>query len=606
MKPAPRRWVVPDLPPLPGYPALLGSVFASRGVDAAGAATLLDRRPAYHDPFGLHGMHAAVDAIAASVGAGERIGIYGDYDADGVTACAMLTRAFRAAGVDVVPYIPNRMTEGYGLHSAALAELAERGVGCVITVDCGTSSVDVAAGRPAGMKLVITDHHLPLAPDGTPPQLAPADALINPKQPADSYAFDGLAGAGVAWKLVCALEQAGVLRPGASTAALGLAALGTVADMMPLSGENRLLVRDGLPRLRDLAGLRALCSIAGVVAEPRATDIAFGLGPRINAAGRMEDARLALELCLCDDEDAAAGLALRLDVTNRERQAAVARVMAEAEARVAELPDDAPAIVLGDVAWPMGVVGLAAGRLAERYARPTFVVCLDPDEAKGSARTVPPVHIVTALDGAAHTLRRYGGHRAAAGFSLDADRFEDFAAAISASVAAQQQGVVRERLFTVDAAIAPADCTEASCDLLDQLEPYGMGNPAPTLAMLDARILSSRSFGSDSQHLGVWLAAAEPPPGEEGYGPVVEAIAFFKPGVVAHLTPQRRVDVLVSLERDEWQGESRIRARLRDIRPAQSTAVPPLEVRGVAVPPLGDPAPAAAGTGVDSPLLPLG
>ena len=578
MKPAPRRWVVPEPVPLAGHPPLLGSILASRGFDARGAAALLDRSPAYHAPLGLRGMREAVTVIAASVRAGERIGIYGDYDADGVTACAMLTRAFRAAGVDVVPYIPNRATEGYGLHSAALAELGATGVGCVITVDCGTSSVDVAAGRPAGMKLVVTDHHLPLAPDGTPPRLAPADALINPKQPGDTYAFDGLAGAGVAWKLVCALEEAGVVRGGASDSALGLAALGTVADMMPLTGENRLIVRDGLPRLRDLAGVRALCSVAGIGGDLRAVDIGFGLGPRINAAGRMEDAKLALELCLSDDEAAALTLAAQLDAVNRDRQAAVARVMAEAEERVAALPDDAPAIVLGDAAWPMGVVGLAAGRLAERYARPTFVVCLDPAEAKGSARTVPPVHIVTALDGAAHALRRYGGHRAAAGFSLDAARFDEFADAICESVAAQQAGVTRERLFAVDAAVTPADCTADSCDLLDRLEPCGMGNPAPTLALLDVRVLASRAFGAESQHLGVWLGAADPPPGE-GFGPVVEAVAFFKPGVVAHLRPQRRVDALISLERDEWQGETRVRARLRDIRPARAAAV--VEVRGV-------------------------
>ncbi|MHB8718567.1 MAG: single-stranded-DNA-specific exonuclease RecJ [Candidatus Dormibacteria bacterium] len=580
MKPAPRRWVVPELPPLAGHPPLLGRILAARGFDAAAAAALLQPAPAYHPPLGLRGMGEAVAVIAASVRAGERIGVYGDYDADGVTACAMLTRAFRAADVDVVPYIPNRATEGYGLHSAALAELAGAGVGCVITVDCGTSSVDVAAGRPAGMKLVVTDHHLPLAPDGSPPQLAPADALINPKQPGDTYAFDGLAGAGVAWKLVCALEDAGVLRSGASAAALGLAALGTVADMMPLSGENRLIVRDGLARLRDLAGVRALCSVAGIDSELRAADVGFGLGPRINAAGRMEDAKLALQLCLCDDDAAALPLATQLDAVNRNRQAAVARVMAEAEERVAALPDEAPAIVLGDPAWPMGVVGLAAGRIAERYARPTFVVCLDPAEAKGSARSVPPVHIVTALDGAAPTLRRYGGHRAAAGFSLDAARFDEFAEAVSASVAAQQQGIARERLLPVDAAITPADCTPASCDLLDMMEPCGIGNASPTLALLDVRVLASRAFGSESQHLSVWLGGVDPTPGA-GTGAAIEAVAFFKPGVAARLTPQRRVDALVSLERDHWQGATRVRARLRDIRPARATPV--LEVRGTPV-----------------------
>ena len=579
MKPAPRRWALPEWPPLDGHPVLLGSILAARGLDATAAAALLDGGATFHDPAGLRGMDAAVAVIAAAMAAGRRIAVYGDYDADGVTACAMLTRALRSAHADVLPYIPNRMNEGYGLHAAALTELAEQEVGCVITVDCGTSSVAVAAGRPAGMRLVITDHHLPLAPDGTPPQLAPADALVNPKQPGCGYPFDALAGAGVAWKLLVALEAAAVVPAGSADAAIGLAALGTVADMMPLRGENRLLVRRGLPRLRDLAGIRALARVAGLPPILRAADIGFGIAPRINAAGRMEDARLALELCLCDDDDEADGLARRLDATNRERQALVARVMAEAEARVAEIPDDAPAIVLGSPDWPMGVVGLVAGRLTERYARPSFIVCLDEDEAKGSARTIPAVHVVTALDGAAHTLLRYGGHRVAAGFSLEASRFADFAEAISAAVAAQLGDHPRQRVFAIDGIITPADCTTASCELLEMLEPCGQGNPSPTLVMRDCVILSARTFGATRQHVSVWLGAADHD--GEGLGPVVEAIAFFKPDLLAHLRPQRRVDVCIALERDEWQGEVRVRARLRDIRPAAApTAEALVEVTG--------------------------
>ncbi|MDQ2961426.1 MAG: single-stranded-DNA-specific exonuclease RecJ, partial [Candidatus Dormibacteraeota bacterium] len=526
----------------------------------------LDRGAAFHDPLGLLGMDAAVAVVATTVTGGERIAVYGDYDADGVTACAMLTRALRAAGADVLPYIPHRMNEGYGLHSAALAELGDQGVGCVITVDCGTSSVEAARNRPAGMRLVVTDHHLPLAPDGTAPRLAPADALVNPKQPGCAYAFDGLAGAGVAWKLLVALEAAGIVPAGSADGALGLAALGTVADMMPLRGENRLLVERGLPRLRELAGIRALCRVAGLPVTLRAADIGFGIAPRINAAGRMEDARLALELCLCDDDEQADALARRLDATNRERQAVVARVMAEAEVRVRDIPENAPAIVLGSADWPMGVVGLVAGRLTERYARPSFIVCLNEDEAKGSARTIPEVHVVKALDGAADTLRRYGGHRMAAGFSLDAARFDEFAAAISASVAEQLGDLPRRRVVAIDGIIAAADCTTDTCELLETLEPCGQGNPSPTLAMLDCRILASRAFGADRQHVSVWLGAVEPD--GEGFGTVVEAIAFFKPGLLPHLRPQRRVDVCIALERDEWQGEVRVRARLRDIRPA--------------------------------------
>ena len=592
MKPAPRRWQVSASPPLPGFPPLLGRVLAARGHDAASAAALISGGAGFHDPAGLRGMGAAVGVIGEAMAGRRRIAVYGDYDADGVTACAMLSRALGAAGVDVVPYIPNRMNEGYGLHGAALAELHEQGVGCVITVDCGTSSVDVAANRPPGMSLVVTDHHLPLAPDGAPPALAPADALINPKQPGCAYPFDGLAGAGVAWKLLTALEGAALVPSGSADGALGLAALGTVADMMPLRDENRLIVQRGLPRLRELTGIRALCQAAGLPAELRASDLGFGIGPRINAAGRMEDARLALELCLCDDEERSFSLAARLDAQNRDRQQAVAVAMVEAERMVAELPEDAPAIVLGSPDWPMGIVGLVAGRLSERYARPSFIVCLDPGEAKGSARSISGVHIVEALDAAAATLIRYGGHRVAAGFSLEAARFDDFARAISGAVAAQLGGAPRQRVVAIDGEITTADCTPATCDLLDSLEPCGMGNAAPVLALRDCEVLSTSGFGRDSQHVRVAL--------RDGSG-IVEAIAFFKPHLAGHLPRGRRVDVCVALERDEWQGQVRVRARLRDIRPARPAGV--VEVAGLPVAPLAASrfTPATAGGSVGPP-----
>jgi single-stranded-DNA-specific exonuclease len=569
MKPAPRRWQVCVSEPLPGHSPLLGQVLAARGHDQASAALLLDTGAGFHDPLGLHGMAAAVSVLGEAIRARQRIAIYGDYDADGVTACALLSRALREAGVDVIAYIPNRMNEGYGLHGAALAELHEQGVACVVTVDCGTSSVEVAANRPPGMRLVITDHHLPLAPHGTPPALAAADALINPKQPGCDYAFDGLAGAGVAWKLLCALEGAGLVPAGSADAGIGLAALGTVADMMPLRGENRLIVQRGLPRLRELPGILALCTTAGVGTDLRAADVGFAIGPRINAAGRMEDARLALDLCLCDDDEVAADLAGRLDAQNRARQRAVAVAMVEAEQMVAQLPEDAPAIVLGDPGWPMGIVGLIAGRLTERYARPSFVVCLDPAEAKGSARSIPGVHIVEALDGAASTLYRYGGHRVAAGFSLDAARFDEFASAVSAAVARQLGDAARERVVAIDGEITTAECNPDTCDLLDGLEPYGIGNAAPVLAMRDCTVLSTSTFGAESQHVRVVLS--------DGAG-LVEAIAFFKPDLPAHLPRGRRVDVCIALERDEWQGQVRVRARLRDIRPARPGAA--IEVVG--------------------------
>ncbi len=562
VKPAPRRWEINDAAPIPGQPATLGRVLAGRGLDADRAGDFLGGGMALLDPFGLEGMADAVVTLGVAVGEGRRIAIYGDYDADGVTACALLTRALRAAGADVLPYIPNRMTEGYGLHAAALEELAAQGVRCVVTVDCGTSSVEVAAQRPPGMALVVTDHHLPLAPDGGPARLAPADALVNPKQPGCSYGFDGLAGAGVAWKLLCALESEGIVPGGQAEAFLGLAALGTIADMMPLQGENRTIVRRGLGGMLELAGLRALAQAAAVAPPLAASDIAFGLAPRINAAGRMEDAKLALDLCLSDDPEECRGLARRLDGQNRSRQAAVAAALAQAEERVADIPEDAPAIVIGDPGWPMGIVGLVAGRLMERYAVPAFVVCLDPQEAKGSGRSVPGTHIVHVLDHARPTLLRYGGHAAAAGFSLRVEEFERFRELVIEACAEQAGERPRERVFHVDGAIRCAEATLELCHQLEAVEPCGIGNPTPLLAIRGGEVVSTQTFGSEGQHVKVVL--------RDGGPGLLEAIAFGKPGLAEHLPRGRRIDVCFALEQDSWQGQLRVRARLRDLRPARA------------------------------------
>jgi single-stranded-DNA-specific exonuclease len=316
--------------------------------------------------------------------------------------------------------------------------------------------------------------------------------------------------------------------------------------------------------MTELAGLRALCEVAGISPPPRGTDIAFAVGPRINAAGRMEDARLALELCLCDDPDEAMRLAIDLDTQNRLRQQAVTIALAHAEEQVADIDEDAAAIVLGDPGWPMGIVGLVAGRLAERYARPAFIACLDPAEAKGSARSAGGVHIVKALDGAATSLLRYGGHAAAAGFSLEASRFDEFRELITASVGEQNAEVERVRDFTIDCEISGIDVTPELCQVLDQLEPSGQGNPAPLLAVCGARVLGTSTFGSESQHIRVTLAT--------GSG-IVEAIAFNKPNLADHLPRGRIVDACFGLEVDSFQGFQRVRARLRDLRPARAISL---------------------------------
>jgi single-stranded-DNA-specific exonuclease len=552
---------MPDTEPLEGFGGVVGQMLARRG-HTPQSAELFFAGDTLLSPWDLLGMEAAVKAVIDTVAENKPIAIYGDYDTDGVSACALLTRALRSGGIDVRRYIPNREVDGYGLHLRALRELHAAGVGCVITVDCGTTSVEAAAGRPQDLRLVITDHHLPAVHDGKI-EMAPADALVNPKQPGCTYGFDGLAGAGVAFKLVQALEERGVLPAGTSETVIGLAALGTVADMMPLLGENRAIVKRGLQTMAAIPGIAALCEVASAQMPVRASDVAFGLAPRINAAGRMDDAVLALELCLTDDAGEARRLAAELDATNKQRQAAVAQAVREAEAKVAELPQDVSAIVLGDPSWPAGIVGLVAGRIAERYARPTFAVALGPEEARGSGRTAGGVHLVEALETVAETMLRFGGHAAAAGFTIESDRFDEFAAAVNRAVAAQSAGAAPERIFSVDALVTCADLRPALVQELQRLEPCGQANPGAVLMVEQVTVLSAQTFGAGGVHLRLTIG--------DGTG-VAEAIGFFKGHAADHLPRGRVIDICGAIDCDRWQGQERIRIHLRDIRPARSEA----------------------------------
>jgi len=558
MKPAPRRWAISDARQLEGFSPVVGQVLANRGHTPESAALFLDDETLL-SPWDLLGMSEAVEAIADTVKEGKPVAIYGDYDTDGVSACALLTRALQSGGIAVRRYIPNRQRDGYGVHLHALQELHAAGVGCVVTVDCGTTSVEAAAGRPKGLRLVVTDHHLPAARDGKV-EMASADALVNPKQPGCTYAFDGLAGAGVAFKLVQALEERGILPGGAADMAVGLAALGTVADMMPLVGENRAIVKRGLSSMSKVCGVAALCEVASAQMPPRTSDVAFGLAPRINAAGRMDDAILALELCLTDDTDEAKRLASELDATNKQRQAAVAQAVREAETKVAELPEEASAIVVGDPSWPPGIVGLVAGRIAERYARPTFAVALEPDQARGSGRSASGVHLVEALEEVAGTMLRFGGHAAAAGFTIETARFDEFATAVNDAVAAQLNGSSPERVFNIDGVVTCADLRPALAQELQLLEPCGQANPGPVLMVKGVKVLSAATFGADNVHLRLTLS--------DDHG-ITEGIAFFKGHAAGHLPRGRVIDVCGGIDSDQWQGQERVRLHLRDIRPAQ-------------------------------------
>ncbi len=504
------------------------------------------------DPFLLKDMATACELIKQAVRRGERIAVYGDYDADGVTACVALARGLTAAGADVLTYIPNRFTEGYGLNGEALRDLYGRGARLVIACDCGTNSVAVAGDRPAGLKLIVTDHH------EVGEQRPPVDALINPKQPDCPYPFDGLAACGVAYKLLVALERVafpGRLDPGAS---LDLIALGTVADVVPLLGENRALVRAGLQQLTRTPspGCAALLKIAGITPPVTAEHLAFQLGPRINAAGRMEDAVLALDLLMAGSEEAATALAERVHQQNAERQQLTAAIVREARARVIELADTEAAIVLGAPHWPLGVLGLAASKLVEEFYRPAFIFNLD-EECRGSARSIEGFHLVECLRHCAPMLTRYGGHAMAAGLTVRRDRFADLAECLNAYAAARLDGDAFCRPIVVEAVAALADLKPSLHQEIQTLAPFGVGNREPLLVSRDVEVLRGETFGSDGRHLRVQLRDRTAS---------AEAIAFDKAPALDHLPSGRRVDIIYTLQCERWDGLDRIRLQLRDLR----------------------------------------
>lgn len=561
-----RNWILPEplraQPGLEAFSSVFRQILHGRGVTrqsqlAPWLETDLERAP---DPFLLKDMAVACDLIAEAVREGQRIAVYGDYDADGVTATVTLARGLRSLGADVITYIPNRFTEGYGLNLDALNELHARGARLVITCDCGTNAVDVAAGRPQGMRLIITDHH------EVGSHRPPVDALINPKQPDCGYPFDGLAACGVAYKLLVALERRvfpGKLDPAAS---LDAVALGTVADVVPLHAENRAIVRAGLRRLSQspTPGTAALLAVANIKAPVTAEHLAFQLGPRINAAGRMEDAMLALELLMADDRERADPLAQRLQDQNAQRQQLTADIVREARVEVAALDNSAAVIVMGARHWPLGVLGLAASKLVEEFYRPTFVFNTDGDEWRGSARSIDGFHLVDCLRECAGLLQRFGGHAMAAGLTVMRDRFADMKASLEAYTASKLDGGAFCKPIAIEATACLADLKPSLHNEIQLLAPFGVGNREPLLLSRDVEVLRAETFGADRRHLRVQLRDRTA---------TAEAIAFDKGGTASHLPGGRRVDLVYALDCDRWDGFERIRLHLRDLRPAVQPAL---------------------------------
>ncbi|MEK3683235.1 single-stranded-DNA-specific exonuclease RecJ [Paenibacillus sp. FSL R10-2736] len=535
---------------------LLSSLLVQRGMDTADKALVFMDGGAEdsHDPFLLKGMAEAVPRIRKALQDEEHILVYGDYDADGVSSTALMIFLLRHLGASFDIYIPHRSNEGYGLHNHALDWALQQGVSLVITVDTGISAYDqIAYASELGIDVIVTDHH-------EPPELLPeAYALINPKLPDCPYPFKGLAGVGVAYKLAEALLGSGVPEEWCE-----IAAIGTVADLMPLLGENRSLVRRGLTSMRNspFPGIRALLSVSGItMSTVSAVNIAFGMAPRINASGRLDHAGRAVTLLTTADAEEAEQFAGELDLLNKERQLVVERIVGEATAKLEQrisqtgLPD---IIVLAEQGWNVGVVGIVASKLLEKYYRPVIILDIYPDTGmcKGSARSIPGLDIYAALSSCAGLMDHFGGHPAAAGMSLPQDKLEDFDAALNAYAASILTPEDFVAVTAADGEVSIADLSLQAALELERLAPFGMANPLPRFILRGAAVKETRKMGQEGKHLRLVLQQDKV---------TIEAVAFGK-GSLADLLPDGTIiDVLAELSVNEWNGSRKPQLMLQDL-----------------------------------------
>ncbi len=499
-------------------------------------------------PTELRQLDAAVELVREAVAQGQRILIHGDYDADGICATVLLRQALEELGAEVGYHIPDRFEEGYGLSMKAVERCATEGFGLLVSVDCGSSSyAEIEAAKRLGVTLVVTDHHK--VPDPAPEP----DAFVNPNHPLDSSAFSGLCGTAVAYKLVQGLRGSSGAEP---AHLLDLVALATVADVVPLVDENRAFVALGLSCMnRGLRpGLKALLKVAGRDGLPLDSEtLAFALAPRLNASGRLEHARLGVELLSAPTEAVALPLAARLDVLNERRKEHEADVREAIEMRFEERPEraDQAAIVEWGPGWHEGVIGITAGRLADRYQKPTLVISVDGEKAKGSGRSPDNVDLYRVLLACEPHLLKFGGHPRAAGFSLSTDQLEEFRRAVLASVAELREGVAP---VWNDGSLDLASLDLSLVDALERLEPFGEANPRPTFLLEGVTIASHRAVGRSGDHLQFELEQA---------GVRKRAIGFSLGPLGSELAPQSyRYDLLVQLGREQFRGEVRLRIQV--------------------------------------------
>ncbi len=544
-----------------GMSPVLAQVLHNRGfTDPRAANEFLYSKEIKSSPFDMKGMNKAVARVRQAIKNREPIIVYGDFDADGVTSTVLLVSVLQSLNAVVKPYIPHRVDEGYGLNSHALKKLAAAGVKVVITVDCGIRSIDeVEDGKAAGLDLIVTDHHT------IGPQVPDALAVLNPKQEDCKYPEDMLAGVGVAYRFAEALltvangtdRHKPTLTP---EMLLDLVATGTVADLAPLNRpENRVLVRRGLEVLNraQRPGIQALLDVAGL--KPggvSAMSIGFGIGPRINAAGRLESAMVAYDLLSCEDAQQALQWAEQLQALNTKRQDMTREAQETVRAQLEQQQEmDKPLIFASHHGFLPGIVGLVAGRLTEEFFRPTVVMELGEHESRASCRSIPQFDITHALDHCADLLVRHGGHASAAGFTVLNENIPALKKRLMDIAEDALQGQELLPNIEVDAELDVHHLSDELCAELTLLEPTGYHNPAPTFVSRNVRVLECRTVGKEGQHLKMRVARAGQPP--------LDAIGFNLGAWAAHKPD--RVDLVYQLEMNEWNGRQSLQLNVQDI-----------------------------------------
>ncbi len=559
-----------------GLPAIVAHLLLNRGIsDAASARAFLDvRRDGLHDPALLPGAAEAADRIVRAVREGRKVAIYGDYDVDGVCGTSLLWACLRLAGAkNVEYYIPHRIDEGYGVNPDALRKLAtERGASLIVTVDCGVSAVNEARlARELGVELIITDHHTP------GPDWPEADAVVHPRAPGGSYPFPDLCGAGVAFKVAWQIcksfgdgKRASPHLRDYLLRSINLVALATVADVVPLEDENRIFVKHGLRGLAEdsSAGLRALMQVSGCLGADKLSTgtIGFKLAPRINAAGRLECAMMAVEMLTTDDAELAMELAKTLDDCNSRRQEVERSIVTEAHALIDAQGGlgDRGAIVLGQAGWHPGVIGIVASRIVDLYHRPTIVVALGETIAQGSGRSIPGFDLYAALAACSDGLTSFGGHKAAAGLKVAPERFPEFAERFEAHCREILTAEQKRKVLHIDAEVRLSELTPRVVEAIESLEPYGVGNPKPVLVAEQVRVVGEpKVMGEKKNHLQVRFSQGNT---------ALRAVGWNMAGRIKDLQPGAVCSLAFIPSINEWNRRRDVQLEIKDFQPAREDA----------------------------------